>query len=187
MNSIIRRIEENPIIAAVRREEDVDAAVESQVTTVFLLHADIFNIKLLVDRIRDSNKNVFIHIDFLEGLGKDRKAIDYVTDVIRPDGLISTGSNLIKYAREIGMFAIQRFFLVDSLSYDTTIKAVQSVHPDMIEIMPAVMPGVISRICRQVQVPVIAGGLIDTKEDIIEILKAGALGASTAKKELWVL
>lgn len=187
MSTIIGRIEENPVIAAIRKEEDVEAALSSQVTTVFLLHADIFNIKSMVERIKSGDKTVFIHIDFLEGLGKDHKAIDYIAEVIKPDGIISTKSSHIKYAREKGMFAIQRFFLVDSLSYETTIKTVQTVQPDMIEIMPAVMPGVIRKICRQVSLPVIAGGLIDIKEDIIEILKSGALGASTGKKELWVL
>jgi len=36
-------------------------------------------------------------------------------------------------------------------------------------------------------VPVIAGGLITTKKDIIEVLKAGALGVSTCNKSLWTL
>ena len=187
MNRIIRRIEENPIIAAIRRETDVDAAVKSQVAAVFLLHADIFNIRPLVDSIKSYGKSVFIHVDFLEGLGRDRRAVDYIAQVIKPDGIISTGSSQIKYAREVGLFTVQRFFLVDSLSYETTIKAIQGTQPDMIEVMPAVMPGVIKRICSQVSTPVIAGGLIDTKEDIVEILRAGAVGASTGKKELWVL
>jgi glycerol uptake operon antiterminator len=33
--------------------------------------------------------------------------------------------------------------------------------------------------------PVIAGGLIESKEDVIEILNAGALAISTGKKVLW--
>jgi len=57
----------------------------------------------------------------------------------------------------------------------------------MIEIMPGVMPKIIKRIAGKVSIPVIAGGLIDNSEDISELLKAGALGASTGKKELWVL
>lgn len=187
MSSIISKFEENPIIAAIRNEDDVDAAVESGVTSIFLLRADIFNIKGLVNKIKNGGKSVFIHIDFLEGLGNDHKAIDYIKQVIGPDGIISTRSSHIKYAKEKGIFTIQRFFLVDSLSYDTTIKTVETVKPDMIEIMPAVMPKVIKRICSRVPLPVIAGGLIDNKEDIIEVLKAGAIAASTGKKELWVL
>lgn len=184
---IIERVEVNPIIAAVQNEGDVENAIKSDVTTIFLLCADIFNVKTLVDKIKNANKSVLIHIDFLEGIGKDAKAIDYIIQVIKPDGVISTKSNHIKLAKEKGMFTIQRFFLIDNKSYDMTIKSVKSIQPDMIEIMPGVMPGVISRITRQLSTPVIAGGLISSKQDIVEILKAGALGASTGKKELWEL
>lgn len=187
MNNIIEKIEENPIIAAVRKAEDGDEAAFTQVTTVFLLHADIFNIESLVDKMKRHGKNVFIHIDFLEGIGRDNKALDYIAGVIKPDGIISTKSNSIRYAKEKGVFAIQRFFLVDSLSYDTTVKTVQSVQPDMVEIMPALMTGVIKRICADISIPIIAGGLISKKEEIIDILNSGAMGVSVGKKELWVL
>lgn len=99
----------------------------------------------LINTTKDAGKNVFIHIDFLEGIGKDHKAIDYIIEVIKPNGIIGTNSNHIKYAKEKGIFTIQRFFLIDSLSYQTTIKTAQSIHPDMIEIMPGVMPGIIER------------------------------------------
>lgn len=187
MNNIISKIEENPVIAAVRKAEDADEAALSQVSTVFLLHADIFNIKSLVDKMKSNGKNVFIHIDFLEGFGKDNKALDYIAGIIKPDGIISTRSSSIRYARERGVFAIQRFFLIDSLSYDTTVKTVQAVRPDMVEIMPALMCGVIKSICRDISIPVIAGGLVSKKEEIMEILNTGAIGVSVGKKELWVL
>lgn len=184
-NIILRRIEKNPVIAAIRNEKDIDAAVTSEVTTVFLLHADIFNIKGLVGRIKDSGKSALIHMDFLEGLGKDQKALDYISEVIRPDGIISTRSAHIKYARGKGVFAVQRFFLIDSLAYETTLKTVQAFQPDMIEIMPGVMPSVIRRICGELRIPVIAGGLIRSKEDIMDAVKAGAVGVSTGDPELW--
>lgn len=185
--TIIDKVELNPIIAAVQNEEDLEIAIKSQVSTIFLLCADIFNAKSLVDKIKNAGKNALIHIDFLEGIGKDAKAIDYIIQVIQPDGIISTKSSHIKIAREKGMFTIQRFFLIDNKSYEMTIKSVKSIQPDMIEIMPGVMPGVIRRITRQLSIHVIAGGLISSKQDIMEVLKAGAIGASTSKKELWEL
>lgn len=175
------------MVAAIRREEDAETAVRSPVSTVFILNADIFNLGALVGKIRAGGKNVLVHIDFVEGLGRDQRAIDYIARVARPDGIISTKSQHIRYAKEIGLFTIQRFFLIDSLSYHTTLRSIQQLRPDMVELMPAVMPGVIGRIARQIEVPVIAGGLIETKKDIIEILKAGAVGVSAGKRELWEL
>ena len=187
MNKIISSIEQNPVIAAARLEEEVDAAIEAQVSVVFLLHCDIFNVQRLVDKVKQSGKFVFVHLDLLEGLGKDQKAVEYVARIVQPDGIISTKTPHIKHAKEVGLFTIQRFFLLDSQSFDQTIKTAKASMPDMVEIMPAVMPAVIKKVCSMLELPVIAGGLIENKEDIIEILKAGALGASTGRKELWRL
>lgn len=183
--TVIDKVELNPVIAAVQNEGDLEIAINSQVTTIFLLCADIFNAKSLVDKIKSANKSVLIHIDFLEGIGKDAKAIDYIIEVIRPDGVISTRSSHIKIAKEKGIFTVQRFFLIDNKSYEMTIQSVKSKQPDMIEIMPGVMPGIINRITKQLSIPVIAGGLISNKQDIMEALKAGAIGVSTGKKVLW--
>ncbi|SDZ03828.1 glycerol uptake operon antiterminator [Proteiniborus ethanoligenes] len=185
--TLIDKVELNPVIAAVQSEEDLEPAINSRVSTIFLLCADIFNAKSLVHKIKNAGKNAFIHIDFLEGIGKDAKAIDYIIQVIQPDGIISTKSSHIKIAREKGAFTIQRFFLIDNKSFEMTIKSVKSIKPDMIEIMPGVMPGIIYRMTSQLSIPVIAGGLISNKQDIMEALKAGAIGASTSKKDLWEL
>jgi glycerol uptake operon antiterminator len=187
MNRLIDKIEENPVIAAIKNPEDTDAAIGSPVSTIFLIHADIFNVKELVARISASGKSVFIHIDFLEGIGKDLKAVEYLANEVKPDGIITTRNANVKYAKEKGIFVVQRFFLIDSQSYETMITSIRSNPPDMIEIMPAVMPGVIKKACGETDLPIIAGGLIDSKKDIIDILNAGALGASTGKKELWLL
>lgn len=185
--TLINNVELNPIIAAVQSGKDLDIAIKSRVSTIFLLCADIFNAKSLVHRIKKANKNVLIHIDFLEGIGKDAKAIDYIIKVIQPDGIISTKSSHIKIAKAKGAFTIQRFFLIDNKSYEMTIKSVESIKPDMIEIMPGVMPRIIYRMTRQLSIPVISGGLISSKQDIMEALNAGALGTSTSKKDLWEL
>jgi len=187
MNMVLERIHANPIIAALKNADDLEDVIKSQVNVVFVLHADIFNIDYLVNAIKDSGKSVLIHIDFLEGIGRDNKAIDYIAQRIKPDGIISTRSNHIKYAKENGMFAIQRFFLIDSLSYDTLIKSVHSLPPDMVEILPGAMPSVLAKITAQLEMPVIAGGLISSKEDIIMLLNSGVQGVSTGKKELWML
>ena len=184
-DAVICNIEENPIIAAVREDKELEEAVASPVTAVFLLHADIFNIRSKVDYIKKSGKSALIHIDFLEGIGNDHRAIDYIMEVIKPDGILSTRSAQVKYAKGIGMFAIQRFFIIDSLSIDNLFKTVQSTQPDMIEIMPGIMPKVISRITGQLKLPVIAGGLVSEKSDIYDAIKAGAMGVSTSDRELW--
>jgi len=184
---ILGAIEQNPIIAAIRNENLLQKAIESPVSTIFLLHASIFNIKPMVDAIKNSGKYAMIHIDFLEGIGRDNSAIDYICDVIEPHGIISTKNNNVKYATDRGMFTIQRFFLIDSMSYDTTIKTANATKPHMVEVLPGIMPKIIKRISNQLPMPVIAGGLVETKEDVIEVLNSGAIAVSTGMQELWNL
>ena len=62
-----------------------------------------------------------------------------------------------------------------------------SCHPDFIEILPGVMPKIIRRICRETQTPIIAGGLIADKEDIMAALGAGACAISTTNPNVWFM
>ena len=52
------------------------------------------------------------------------------------------------------------------------------------------MPGVITKAVRILNkefpdLPIICGGLIDDKQEIIDVLKNGAMAVSTSKIELW--
>ena len=87
--------------------------------------------------------------------------------------------------RSNNIAVIQRYFILDSFSFKNTISHIRENKPDAIEILPGLMPKIIKRICKLVNVPVITGGLIVDKEDIMNALKAGAEGISTTKMELW--
>ncbi|NLY32097.1 MAG: glycerol-3-phosphate responsive antiterminator, partial [Firmicutes bacterium] len=52
---------------------------------------------------------------------------------------------------------------------------------------PGIIPRVVKRVSQETQIPLIAGGLIESKEDILATLQAGAVGISTTKEELWYL
>ena len=85
------------------------------------------------------------------------------------------------------MFAIIGFFVIDSIAFESIQKQVEYVHPDMIEILPGLMPKVIRKICSQSRIPVIAGGLITDKEDIMAALGAGAISISTTNQKVWFM
>ena len=51
--------------------------------------------------------------------------------------------------------------------------------------MPGLMPKIIKKISQETHVPLITGGLIKEKEDIINALNAGALSVSTTDTKLW--
>ncbi len=174
----------NRIIAAVRTQSEMEAALKSDVEVIFDLCANIVSVRENTEQVHNAGKKLFIHIDLAEGIGKDKYGILFLRD-IGIDGIISTRANLIKLAKEEGLFAVQRFFAVDSHSIETTLEGLKSSKADMIEIMPGIMPKVINKFKRKTDKPVIAGGLIENNEEISEILNSGAFAVSTGKKELW--
>ena len=176
----------NKIIAAVRSHEELLKAAQSDVKIVFDLAPDLLTVGERAEILHKAGKTFFIHIDLADGIGKDRSGIIYVKNA-GVDGIISTRSAIIKTAREEGLFTVQRFFIVDSHSIDTTVEALKSSKAQMIEIMPGIVVKVIKELKKTVNVPIIAGGLVETEEEIVEIIKCGASAVSTGKEELWNL
>ena len=171
-------------IAAIRSEEDLKEALLSDCNVIFDLNPDILTISETVKKVHKTDKKLFIHIDLADGIGKDRSGVLFAKKM-GIDGIISTRVNMIKLAREAGIFTVQRFFVVDSHSVDTALDAIKSAKPDMIEVMPGVAVKAISELKDGCSVPIIAGGLIETEAERENAIKNGATAVSTGKYELW--
>ncbi len=180
-------IHDNPIIASINDFKQIDDVIKSPSNIAFLLTGDILNIKDAVKKLKDNNKLVFIHVDLIGGFSKDVTALKFINQNIKPDGIITTKSNLIKAGQNFGMLTIQRLFLLDSLSIESGINSIKQFKPDAIEILPGLIPRMIGKISNETRVPVIAGGLIEEKEDVINCLNSGAIGISTSNKRIWYL
>jgi len=184
MEKLMEKILANSVIAAVRSKESFDAALKSGSELIFDLAPDISDISGKAEACHAAGKKLFIHLDLASGIGKDKSGIDYVRSM-GADGIISTRANIIKLAREAGLHTVQRFFAVDSQSVATAVESRKNSKADMIEIMPGVIPKVISDLRERVGVPIIAGGLIESEAEIKSVLAAGAAAVSTGKASLW--
>ncbi len=176
---------ENPIIAALRNDNDLNKAVKSNAQVVFILYGNIMTVKDICDKLREADKLVFIHIDMLEGLKGDFAGLEFIKNFIDPHGIITTKATNVKYAKQLGLSTIQRIFVIDSMSLDTGAKNIKDAAPDAAEVMPGVASKIINRLQSKVHVPVIAGGLITEKKDAMEALSSGAIAVSTSASELW--
>lgn len=181
------QLEAHPIIAAVRDDEALQFALSSPVKIIFLLAASLCDLPQKVMMIKDQQKKVFIHLEMVAGLSKDPAAVDYIGSTIKPTGVITTKPNLTATARQYGLQTVQRLFMLDSLSIQTGLKMVRTTQPDFIEIMPGIIAKVIPELKENTPIPIIAGGMISCKKEIITLLKTGVLAVSTSKKELWHL
>ena len=101
------------------------------------------------------------------------------------DGIISTKAALIKRRKELKMFTVLRYFLLDSMAYENIRQQQHAVKPDYIEVLPGVMPKVIGKVCKMSKTPIIAGGLISDKESVMAALSAGAIAVSSTNHEVW--
>lgn len=175
-------LEENPVIAAVH-DEDFKTALSYPGDIIFYLKANILTLPERIKAAHECGKKLFVHIDLADGIGKDRAGISYLAK-LNADGVISTKSQTIKQANELGLITIQRFFALDSQGINSMKEMLQNTNPDFIEIMPGVITKVIEEFSSK-GISVIASGLIETKSEVTAALSGGAIAVSTGKKELW--
>ena len=182
---ILELLAENPIIAAVRSNGDLAAALTAPPSVLFLLNANILTLRGQIESVHRCGKLVLVHMDLAEGLGKDGAGAAYLSQ-LGADGVISTRSSVIRFAKSYGLCAVQRFFMVDSHSVVTAADSIRAAQPDLVELMPGIIPKVVQHFGAECAVPVIAGGLIDDKSEVIAALRAGAAAVSTGARALWM-
>ena len=176
-----------PVIAAVKNVEGIERCLESDVKIVFVLFGNLCSISGIVERVKEAGKMALVHIDLVEGLSAHEVAVDYIRKNTRADGIISTRLNMINRAKELSFYTVFRIFVLDSRAYQSIEKQRKQIRADFIEILPGVMPKIIQKINKLSVQPVIAGGLITDKEDVIDALNAGAISVSTTNQDIWYM
>jgi len=182
---LLDQIQNNPVIAAVGNEEELSAALISDCRVVFMLMGNVLDIGELTRRVHNSGKLCVIHLDLIEGFSSKEIAVDAIQKATGAEGIISTRGTLIKRAKQLGLAAVQRGFMLDSRSLNSFEQQIQQSKPDFVEILPGLLPKVIASLKERIDVPIIAGGFIHEKEDVIAALQAGALAVSASSPKIW--
>lgn len=180
-------LEDSPIIAAIKDDDGLEKCKTSDSHVIFILYGDICNISDIVAKVKEAGKIAMVHLDLITGLSSKEVAVDFIQKYTKADGIITTKPALIKRAKELSLYTILRLFVIDSMAYENIERQLKNAKPDLIEILPALMPKVVSRICKLSSTPVIAGGLVSEKEDIMELLNAGVISVSSTNPNIWFL
>jgi len=180
-------LEDSPIICAIKDDDGLAKCKDSDSQIVLILYGDICDIADIVEDVKAAGKLAMVHLDLIAGLSSKEIAVDFIKKYTKADGIITTKPALIRRAKELGLYTILRFFVIDSMAFSNIEKQLRTVRPDLIEILPALMPKVLGRICSMSAVPVIAGGLVSDKEDIMELLHVGVSSVSSTNPEVWNL
>lgn len=179
--------EESPIIPAIRKPEFVEQAIASRSKLVYLLTGDPENIESMTQRIVAAGKIPIVNLDLLNGFSRDRFAVNYLKKVgVR--GIISTHLDPLRHALSIGLYAVQRTFLLDSGAMDAITNQLKNTPVHALEILPAlVAPKILDRVrSLGVDLPVVGGGLIQTIKEIEALLEQGLSAVSTSNPQMWL-
>ena len=180
-------LEDSPVIAAVKNDAGLVKCLTCESKIIFILYGDILTIPQIVETVKSAGKIAMVHIDLIQGLASKEIAVDFIHTYTKADGIISTKAPIIQRARELSMYTVMRFFLLDSMAFENICQQQYSVKPDFIEVLPGVMPRIIEKLCHLVKIKIIAGGLISDRESVVAALDAGAMGVSSTSHQVWRL
>lgn len=186
-DSLLDKLEQNPVIAGLRDASAVRLALAKGMQVFFILGGTILELDEVVRAIKaKGDTTAFVHIDLIPGLGKDQVAVDYLAKRVPLDGVVTTRSHLIRAAKDAGLLAIQRLFALDSEAVRTGLNILRSSEPDAVEILPAlVLPYLGHKLPVASMPPIIAGGLVETVAELRAVLDSPAVAVSTSRVELW--
>ncbi|WP_371117253.1 glycerol-3-phosphate responsive antiterminator [Paenibacillus sp. cl123] len=135
--------------------------------------------------VKLAKKKPILHADLIEGLRNDEYAAEYLSQIVRPAGIVSTRAGVIAKVKQNGLLAIQRLFLLDTNALEKSYPMFEKTKPDFIEVLPGIIPHMISEVYERTGIPICAGGLVRTAGDVERAIEAGAAAVTTSNRELW--
>lgn len=187
-NKLLKLLRDHPVIPSLQREDQFPFLLESNARAALLSSGSIFNIEAYVRELHRNNKVALVHIDLIDGLGRDAAAVRFLKEKAGVDGIVTPNRHLISEGRKEQLITVHRLFAHDSPSIDTGVKVLQMSNPDFIEVLPGMMaPRVIPILRKHFSHPIIGAGLIKTPEEVMTVLDAGAVAVDTSAEVLWNL
>ena len=182
--AFLQALKLNPVVPAVRGPDSaLEAALAGEHPAIFVLGGDIFKV---LGRMRAQSRRprIYVNVDLVGGIAADASGLRFLSG--RVEGIISTHRHVIELARASGLVTIQRLFAIDSGAVERGLKLIRRAEPEFVEILPALAYCEIAGQYSEVlDLPVLAGGLLKSGEDISTILGAGAVGVSASQQGLW--
>ncbi len=175
------------ILPTISSEKQLELFLETKHEICAFADINLMELFNLVPIVKKHEIRVFVHVDMIYGLGRHVEAIDFLTSQCNIDGIVSTVNNIIARAKQLGLISVRRIFLIDTLSLERNIQAMNKQKPTCVEVLPAIAPGIGPYIRERLDpnIKMMSGGLIKTKEDIEKCKEAGFTLVSVGSENLW--
>lgn len=156
-----------------------------EIKSVFILFGDVCSICRIVEELKAHGKVAMVHMDLDSGLSGKEVAVTLLKRI--PGRTGSFPQNLPSSSGPGSWISIRPSGCSSWIPWPLKIlkNRWDLQGPDSIVILPGLMPKVIRRVARLVKAPVIAGGLISEKEDVMAALSAGAISVSSTNQSVW--
>ena len=180
-------LKETPVIPAIRRPELLDKALAAHGKIIYLLCGEPEIIEDLMSRALKAGKVPIVNIDLLNGLSRDTYALSYL-ERRGVRGIISTHAETLRHAQTLGLYAIQRTFLLDSGALENICNQLRNSTVDALEVLPAVaVPKLVDRVkAISSDIALVGGGLISSMREIQDLLSEDVLSISVSDSQLWI-
>ncbi len=184
LKEFLARFAETPCCAAITTDRNLEPALASGVSALFILRGDGLQLGPLVRRIHAAGKLVAVHVDLVDGLRPELPAISWLAGA-GVDAVISSHGQLMPAIQRERMVAIHRLLLVRLSLLSSGLAAVQRSDADIVEILPGVILPDVSHLLPKLDQPLLAGGFIRTEAEARSALAAGAVAVTTSAEGLW--
>lgn len=171
-----------PVISDWKTFEDF---LRSENTWCILMDFHINFMLELLQKLHEQGKKGIVHMDLIHGVSNDQFGTQYMCQKVHADGIISTRPKVIEAAKANHCISILRAFMLDSRSFQRSVQMGEMLQPDYIEVLPAILPNIVGKLHAHCDIPIIGGGLIQDKQDIVQCLQGGMVAVSTSCKALW--
>lgn len=159
-----------PVIATMKQ---LERFLVSDLKVCVLQDVHVSLLGSMLEHLHAHARMGLVHIDLIAGLSNDEAGSEFVLQKLRADGLISVKTRSIACAKRNHKLAIQRLFLIDSKSLERGLETLNKAQPDFVEILPGVAFGALAHIKTRTNIPIIAGGLLKTSDDLKAAQDAG--------------
>ena len=157
----------------------------SDVTTILLRHCNLFDLRTLLEHAHERELAVYVNIDHIDGIAPDMDGLRYLATQLHVKGVVSNHGKILALAKNFDMQTIQRIFAVDSTGLEVALESIDDQQVDLLAISPAlVIPFVVAQI--PLHLPFIGSGFVSTPQQIQTVLRAGAIGVTVSRPELWM-
>lgn len=176
---------EQRVLPVIKHMKDVDDFLDSAYSVGIVLDIHLAQLRNLMELTQRKDKQLIIHLDLVQGLSSDEAAVEYLCQECRPLGIISTRGKAIMTAKKKKVLAIQRVFLLDTQALENSFKLIEKLNPDYIEVLPGILPTILSEVKERVRKPILTGGFLRTVQHVEQALEAGAEAVTTSNRQLW--